>query len=78
MHWNPIATAPQDGTWILACGEGGADDWAALPVTVRFQSYHPNAKGQVCWRDIHGHKLTYLRWWMPIPPGIYGKNAMKL
>lgn len=64
MEWQPIETAPKDGTYILVCATGNYH-----PITACWSSYHPNAEGSKCWRTtkVCGNKVgaTY---WMPLPP----------
>lgn len=69
IHWSPIATAPRDGTTVLVCWHRDAHIWepARGPRCARWDSYHPNAKGKACWRDIHGHKLGEPTHWCPMP-----------
>jgi len=63
--WQPIETAPKDGTPILVCS---LNYW---PITACWASYHPNATGKMCWRTapICGDKVNPL-FWMPLmePP----------
>ena len=63
-EWQPIETAPKDGTVILAC----FDKWYH-PMAVCWAAYHPNAKGKACWRTsaIGGDKVEQLTHWMPLP-----------
>jgi hypothetical protein len=75
--WRPIATAPKDGTPILACIEGYATAKGQFvlhpsqgPITVFWGTYHPNSPGQKAWRDGSGIRRPHLTHWMPLlePP----------
>lgn len=63
MEWQPIDTAPMDGTLILTCNIG-----FYYPQCGVWASYHPNATGKECWRttDVCGNKLNPTHW-MPLP-----------
>lgn len=65
MKWEPIESAPKDGSPILACAALGH----YVPITAYWSSYHPNATGEKCWRTslICGNKLHELTHWMPLP-----------
>lgn len=67
--WQPISTAPKDGTTILACSDDYFDrtDLASHPRTVQFKTFHPNAPGKGAWRNHLGHKENFLTHWMPLP-----------
>ena len=70
MEWQPIETAPKDGTAILVCYGEHYEDNGFLPVCVRWRSYHPNAlrqRGREAWRDSSGHKISVATHWMPLP-----------
>ena len=67
MEWMPIETAPKDGTLILACYSGAYACNGFAPVSVRWGTYHPNAKGNEEWRDCVGHKTPMITHWMPLP-----------
>lgn len=64
MSWQPIETAPKDGSKILACRVT-----VYQPETVVWASYHPNAQGKECWRtsSVCGDKRQHLTHWMPLP-----------
>lgn len=64
--WRNIESAPKDGSAILVCNKH-YDKNGFLPLSVRWRTYHPNAKGEACWRDIKGHKVDYITDWMPLP-----------
>lgn len=63
MDWQPIETAPKDGTIILGCGFGSkgyfVDDvrW----IDGAFWAFDPYA-------DSHSLLSTQLTHWMPLPP----------
>ena len=63
-NWQPIATAPKDGTLILVCV-----DAYYLPKTACWAIYNPNSSGKATWRDspVCGAKLDPTHW-MPLPP----------
>jgi hypothetical protein len=61
--WEPIDTAPKDGTKILACFSSGT----YAPETVSWRTYHPNAQGKRCWRTVAGIKAEWVSHWMPLP-----------
>jgi len=70
--WQPIETAPKDGTPVLVCVAGyDATDrfgWRGrAPFTAFFGTYHPNAPGAPEWRDDSGHRRPYITHWMPLP-----------
>lgn len=60
--WQPIETAPKDGTWVLAVGKNGAGRWTT-PQTVRWtglwESPVHDARVEVYHQPTH---------WMPLPP----------
>lgn len=61
--WQPIETAPKDGTLVLLC-----DAVLYEPRTGCWASFHPNVPGKECWRTsaIGGHRLNPSHW-MPLP-----------
>lgn len=68
MKWQPISTAPKDGTPIFACIKGECyTGHGFLPVCVRWGTFHPNAVGKETWRASHGYKVAHLTHWMPLP-----------
>lgn len=69
--WQGIESAPQDGTPIWVCNRLYTEN-GFLPLAVRWKTYHPNAKGEACWRDMHGHKVGGLTHWRPLPPSPVG------
>ena len=62
--WQPIETAPKDGTLVLTCVEGVY----YRPITGVWSSYHPNQAGKTCWRTspVGGDKIAPTHW-MPLP-----------
>lgn len=60
-QWQPMDTAPKDGTRVLVTGS------RYLPVAAFYGVYHPNAKGKPEWRVCpSGHRLDPTHW-MPLP-----------
>lgn len=72
MDWQPIATAPRDGTAVLACAgwyDQGFDLWPSFhPFTIYWGTYHPNSPGKKEWRDGTGARRPNVTHWMPLPP----------
>jgi hypothetical protein len=66
-QWQPIETAPKDGSAILACYAPHYDTNGFLPVAVRWRTYHPNATGKPTWRTSNGTKIGAITHWMPLP-----------
>lgn len=64
QEWQPIETAPMDGTPILAYS---LRNNAQAPIVVTWRTYHPNAAGDPTWRDHQRYKVCGLTHWMPIP-----------
>jgi hypothetical protein len=51
---------PEDGHFILVCKIWGHFPYA--PISARFGTYHPNAKGKETWRDPSGVKIDFTHW----------------
>jgi hypothetical protein len=68
VTWQPIETAPKDGTRILGCIAPEGNMRYYTPQVAVWACYHPNARGAECWRssEIGGHILTPTHW-MPLP-----------
>ena len=51
-QWQPIETAPRDGTPVMLCHARhyARDGW--FPSAASFRTYHPNAPGKSDWRDM--------------------------
>lgn len=74
MKWQPIETAPKDGTWVLACvpdsdpfyvkTRGG---YSLAPEAIHWAIYHPNSRGKAEWRDQYGISRPHVTHWMPLP-----------
>ena len=76
MSWEPIDTAPLDGTWILAACDGVSKKGVAwIPSTVAYY------KGRWYSSELDtGYSLDEwpLQWWMPIPTAPSGKKYPKI
>jgi len=58
-EWQPIKTAPKDGTWILAWG---------IDKSVQRVSWGRTRQGELQWCTPHGWcAFRYLTHWMPLP-----------
>lgn len=60
--WQPIETAPKDGTWVLTIGKNGAGFWT-IPQTVRWTGLWESPVHDA--RVEAYHQPTH---WMPLPP----------
>ena len=58
MKWEPIETAPKDGTAVLALIEG-----SDIPQSVRYR----NGGWKICWDDYRIAGIDGPTHWMPIP-----------
>jgi len=66
--WQPIETAPKDGTRILAYGKHGLDVDEQKWATVVWQDY---SKGFVCDPNEateYDPEVSNITHWMPLPP----------
>jgi hypothetical protein len=66
--WQPIETAPRDGTPILGCIFNEKFLHLYAPTTIFWAAYHPNAEGEKTWRTspICGNKMRGVTHWMPM------------
>lgn len=74
--WQPIETAPKDGTPIWVCNDHYTEN-GFLPISVRWCSFHPNSPGKECWRDINRAKVARINYWMPLPAAPAAKQGGK-
>lgn len=68
-EWQPIETAPKDGSIILACWNEHYASNGFMPQSVYWGTYHPNAPGTECWRNSARHKAGPFSHWIPLPKG---------
>ena len=68
-QWQPMETAPKDGTWILLAGPSG---YQATPLRVEVCRYYPEYRPNNPWQNHSndafsdgGGAPTH---WMPLPP----------
>lgn len=66
-NWQPIATAPKDGRWIiLYCSEGDAPDGQLM--VDYWEAFHPDVESEMgragVWQNSDGLNPTH---WMPLP-----------
>lgn len=74
-EWQPIETAPRDGTFVLGCVKPPSGAWIEeyeqwqAPRTVCWRGFHPNAPGKKQWRDANGRPFLPTHWQpLPEPP----------
>lgn len=67
MTWQPIESAPKDGTRVLVCAISKNRISVYLPQVAFFGTYHPNAKGKQCWRAANMGIIINPTHWMPLP-----------
>lgn len=67
--WQPIETAPKDGTPIIGCTFHPQLMHLYAPCTIFWAAYHPNSEGEKTWRTsaICGNKMKGVTHWMPLP-----------
>lgn len=65
INWQPIETAPRDGTYVLLAFVGAFHN----AEVGSWRAYHPNAAGKTQWRTTSGHRFGMSpTHWLPIPP----------
>lgn len=65
MTWQPINSAPTDGTYVLL---GWYQQPAEYMEIGAWQGFHPNAPGLATWRTSNdGRRLNHPTHWMPLP-----------
>lgn len=65
--WQPIDTAPADGTYVLVCCSGKWESFPhRLPKSAYFGTFRKGYIGNMCWRDIQGSPIEPTHW-MPLP-----------
>lgn len=62
--WQPIETAPKDGTTILTCM--GLHDWDIE--ICKFATWHPDVPVRAYWRNTLNGQKTEPKYWIPLPP----------
>jgi hypothetical protein len=65
MEWNPIQTAPRDGTQVLLAS---VDEDGTFGIR---QGFYESGRADRCWYDIDGEEIEP-KFWTPIlvaPPG---------
>lgn len=60
--WQPINTAPKDGSYVLASWLGGD-----LVIIASFTDR--SGMGTACWRHVYGSAVLTPTHWMPLPKG---------
>lgn len=61
-EWWPIETAPKDGTWVLAHGDG--QGWENCTFVCEWAE---DLGGYTGWQEVPGDKLAHPTHWMPLP-----------
>jgi hypothetical protein len=69
--WQPIETAPKDGTWVLLGGGVWGDDWADDAPRVMSARYEKNVGWLVCAAEAGYSLFPYVAptHWQPLPAG---------
>lgn len=68
--WQPIETAPKDGSVVLGCyPPPWHESWSRwrAPQAVYWGVYHPNAPGKMTWRNGADGRPVSVTHWMPLP-----------
>jgi len=75
--WQPIETAPKDGTPILGCTFHPNLRHLYAPCAIVWAAYHPNSEGEKTWRTsaVCGNKMKGVTHWMPLPIAPNGEKG---
>ena len=60
--WQPIASAPKDGTWFLAHGDGPAVSQCPFVCVWDFDGH-----GKTAWREVYTELVMLPTHWQPLP-----------
>lgn len=72
-NWQPIETAPKDGTWILVCEPDGTDE-PFIDVVRWFDPMHYVIQTAPYWGGRDGGKSCDPEFWHPLPPPPVGSG----
>ncbi len=69
MEWQPIDTAPKDGTWIWGVEPGEPLGWDVPRQCAMFWQQHSAMKKGGYWRKVEQDigPVTFPTHWMPLP-----------
>lgn len=73
MSWQPIETAPSDGTWILVTVDE-PKPYAYIPAVAFCKNGKWYSNGDDSGSVGHTLETWKLKWWMPLPPHPNGKS----
>ena len=60
--WQPIETAPTDGTVVLVCHK---NNYNYAPEAAFFGTYSPDSLGKKTWRSVNSSTKIMVTHWMP-------------
>lgn len=66
MDWQPIETAPKDGTWVLLTVRH-VEGWPQMEVGQWTADQKYRVTKAPCWCDTEGLLLPGVTHWMPLP-----------